>query len=132
MGAGPGGFGPPPPRLAVRPPVHERAAVALLVVHNGRVRPEPGGLPLRGHRLVGLGSQACPDGRVAGEGRAARRVIAGRRKPLRTGIWAAPRPPLTRPTESETRMPDAEHYDVLIIGAGLAGLPLARQLLLNL
>ena len=28
-------------------------------------------------------------------------------------------------------MPDAEHYDVLIIGAGLAGLALARQLLLN-
>lgn len=28
-------------------------------------------------------------------------------------------------------MPNAEHYDVLIIGAGLAGLALARQLLLN-
>src|SRR2546421_3073831 len=28
-------------------------------------------------------------------------------------------------------MPDAEHYDVLIIGAGLGGLALARQLLLN-
>ena len=28
-------------------------------------------------------------------------------------------------------MPNAEHYDVLIVGAGLAGLALARQLLLN-
>src|SRR5437588_12095513 len=28
-------------------------------------------------------------------------------------------------------MSDTEHYDVLIIGAGLAGLALARQLLLN-
>ena len=31
----------------------------------------------------------------------------------------------------EVQVPDGKHYDVLIIGAGLAGLALARQLLLN-
>jgi 2-polyprenyl-6-methoxyphenol hydroxylase-like FAD-dependent oxidoreductase len=46
-------------------------------------------------------------------------------------VRRAPDYPLTRPTESEACMPDQEYYDVLIIGAGLAGLALARQLLLN-
>jgi cation diffusion facilitator CzcD-associated flavoprotein CzcO len=39
---------------------------------------------------------------------------------------------MTPDTESEREaMPSAGYYDVVIIGAGLAGLSLARQLLLN-
>jgi len=34
-------------------------------------------------------------------------------------------------SDTVIQMPTADHYDVLIIGAGLAGLALARQLLLN-